>query len=744
MKLDRRHRAAATVAWLALCSLLSSCRGPAPGTDLVPALDPQKPEIGALKAATVARRDRDWVLKQTGKIIRIHDVVHRTVPASPPGRLEYDVDIPKDAHFTAALGIAEDHYDRPPIEFVVKVRHGDREEALATQLVDPLNKPAQRRWLPFDVDLSKHAGRATLVLETRGYESDKEDLRWAFWGSPAITSPKRKTPLVIVYLVDTLRADHTTPYGYTRDTTPELKKFAEDSVLFETAITAASWTKPAVGSVFTSQLPGHHRAIQLRDPLSEGNFTLAEAFKQKGFVTGAAIGNSVIYADGTQFEQGFDFYAGLHGADDRTTKTVEAGPVVDTALAWLDARRGIPAFLYVHTMDPHVPYTPPAPFDMKFEPHPAPYGATDPREDYREPLDRDRMIAQYDGEIAYGDQEFGRFIRELKARGLYEDALIVFLADHGEEFLDHGEWTHGKTVFDELIHVPLIAKFPGRKDAGRRIAQQVQTMDIYPTALEAMGLPIPPREVVSGHPMQPVIRGTAGEPAAVSEISHRGYVAYGMRTRQDKYVRRFSPEENEWYFDLGKDPKEQKDRLAEAPDRSRKLKADVEQAMAKSPYRHNLKFVGGGTYSLKLRCAGWIDGFEPIAFGGGERADLDRATQTLTVEVHPKVGQPRELFLSVRPMGAPIWVSGTRDGRPLAAGDVFMAEESVHPASVPFKLPEVESESERADNMLEAPKTQSYGLHVWVTLLPGQSIRNISKEECEKLKALGYVSGPCQ
>ena len=86
--------------------------------------------------------------------------------------------------------------------------------------------------------------------------------------------------------------------------------------------------------------------------------------------------------------------------------------------------------------------------------------ATDPRTDYKEPLDRERMIAQYDGDIAYGDQEFGRFLRELRARGRYDDALIVFLADHGEEFLDHGKWLHGRSVFEELIRVPLIVKFP--------------------------------------------------------------------------------------------------------------------------------------------------------------------------------------------------------------------------------------------------------------------------------------------
>ena len=146
-------------------------------------------------------------------------------------------------------------------------------------------------------------------------------------------------------------------------------------------------------------------------------------------------------------------------------------------------------------MDPHVPYAPPPPFDRMFEPFPAPgHPGQDPRTDYLEPLDRDRLIAQYDGEIAYGDQEFGRFVRELKDRGLYDRALIVFMADHGEEFEDHGKWLHGRSVFDELIHIPLIVKFPGHKDAGQHVTQQVQGVDVLPTvSRERWACRSPPR-----------------------------------------------------------------------------------------------------------------------------------------------------------------------------------------------------------------------------------------------------------
>ena len=338
----------------------TACSPPAKPLDLLRA-------GGARVEAQVGGRDATWIEGQTGKSIRINDVVRATLNASPPSRYRFAVDIPRGARLSVACGIPPERHDKPGVEFVIKVVTGGKEETIWTSLLDPLSRPAHRKWVPVDLDLSSQTGRGReLVFETRGFEKD-DDARQAFWGDPGINVPDDGAPIAIVYLVDTLRADHTTPYGYARDTTPELMAFAKDAVVFDQAISAASWTKPAVASLMTSLLPGRHRAVQLRDSLDPGLVTLAEMVQAHGFATGAAVSNSVIYSAGTNFDQGFDFFAGLHGAGNRPSKVVEAGPVVDTALRWLDDRRGFPNFLYVHTMDPHVPYTPPAPFDMKFE-----------------------------------------------------------------------------------------------------------------------------------------------------------------------------------------------------------------------------------------------------------------------------------------------------------------------------------------------------------------------------------------
>jgi arylsulfatase A-like enzyme len=634
----------------------------------------------AVLEARVAGREGDKALDHWGDPVRMNDLLYRTLPAGPPSRLRFAVDLPKEARLRFRCAIGEAFLDRPGVEFVVKVLRRGREETVFSRLLDPLKTPADRGFVAAEADLSKYAGRTELILETRGYEETGEAKR-AFWGVPAVTAPLRKAPLVVVYLVDTLRADHTGTYGYARETTPALDAFAQEAVVFDNAIASASWTKPSVASLLTSLPPGQHRAVQLRDRLDDSLVTLAEMLRAKGYSTGAAIANSVIYLPEAHFDQGFDYFEGLHGEDDRPSKIVEAAPVVDRALAWVEARAGLPTFLYVHTMDPHVPYTPPPPFDRRYEPPPADgHPGQDPRTDYKEPLDRDRLMAQYDGEIAYGDREFGRFVAGLKSLGVYDDALLVFLADHGEEFLDHGKWLHGRSVFDELVRVPLLVKLPGGRDAGRRVAQQVQLVDVLPTVLESQGLPVPAAPAVTGRPLQTVLRGGAVETPALSEISHRGIVAHGLRTNRDKYIRRFSPETDELYFDLTRDPREQRSILGSSPERERYLRAGVEASYVANPFRYVVKAAGAGEYRLSLTTSGSFASPQGEGLGPGETYELVDAGRRLEALLRPRPDAPRELSFNLRPRGAPVRLEGKRDARPLRPADIALGPgRALHP-----------------------------------------------------------------
>jgi arylsulfatase A-like enzyme len=696
-----------------------------------------------LVEARAADSSREALLDAGARGLLINDVRYRGYPAGPPGRLVFDVDIPEGARLDFVCAIDPRFHERPAVEFFVRVREGDGPEDLVwSQLLDPITRPEHRRFVPVSVDLSEHAGRGRqLVLETHGYEEAGEPGR-AFWGAPALTVPGKKAPLVVIYLVDTLRADHTGVYGYERPTTPELDAFAADAVVFEQAIMHSSWTKPSVASILTSLLPGQHGAVQLRDPLPESRVTLAQRLDARGWATGAAIANSVIYAPESAFDRGFDSFVGLHTEDDRRSKLVDADVVVDAALAWERSRRGLPTFLYVHTMDPHVPYGPPPPFDRMFEPHPTEdHPARDPRTDYLEPLDRERMIAQYDGEIAYGDREFGRFLRALKDAGVYDDALILFTADHGEEFLDHGRWLHGRSVFDELIRVPLVLKLPGNRHAGRRVTSQVQGVDVVPTVLDILGISLPPE--LGGEPLQRAIETAPLPRTALSEISHRGFVAFGVRSDVDKFVRRFSPDDDELYFDLVRDPEEQHDVIEDHLERARFLQARGEEAMSPSPYSYVVRVAGDHRYGLRLETRGWIEDVEVSGFGEDEPWSVEANGRRLQLEARPRPGASRRVSFRVRPLGAPVVLTATREGQPLAPEAVSIAGSEWHPPALPWRLPDVESEAERVDglDLFTPPGDEAPGVDIWLTLPEGQSLMELSEADRERLRALGYL-GP--
>ena len=499
-----------------------------------------------------------------------------------------------------------------------------------------------------------------------------------------------------------------------------------------------------MASILTSLLPGQHRAVQLRDPLDSSHVLAVRDAARQGLLHRRRHRQLGDLPPESNFERGFDYFAGLHGEEGRPSKLVDAAGVVDTALRWLDSRRGIPNFLYVHTMDPHVPYAPPPPFDRMFEPHPSPeHPAVDPRTDYKEPLDRERMIAQYDGDIAYGDQEFGRFVRELKARGLYDRALIVFLADHGEEFLDHGQWLHGRSLFDELIHIPLIVKFPGQKDAGpaRRPAGPGGRRAAH-RASRPWACRFRLRPAIAGRPLQETLAGSAPKREAIAEISHRGIVAHGVRTEADKFIRRFSPEQDELYFDLAKDPKEKTSVAEKAPERVRRLRARAEEAMAPNPFRHVLRLAGPDAFVLTLRTGGWIEQVQATGLGQGERFEVGENGRRLDVtRPAARRASPARWRSRPGPSGSPVWLEGTRAGRPLRKGDVTLGDGRTADA-IPFRLPEVDTDSEAEHataGLFKPPASDAAGIHVWLVLPPGRKLVELDAGTRERLKALGYL-----
>lgn len=305
------------------------------------------------------------------------------------------------------------------------------------------------------------------------------------------TTPTADEPLphVLIFLVDTLRADHLGCYGYHRPTSPNIDHFAESAVLFENAVAQSSWTRPTTASVLTGLYPHHHRARSRNDRLAENVPYLPEILSSLGYRALGVITNSVV-GPAFGFRRGFGDHKHFAEWSGRPGLYVPAWRAVDATLEWLERiEPGDSFFVYLHVSDPHHPYHPPPAQRKQFAPG-APPGP--PRTALATAPDsvKARYVDLYDGEVAHVDEQFGRLLDALDQRGFLDDTLVVFVSDHGEEFLDHGHYGHGSSLYQEQIHVPLIIRTPRRLRSETQpptVAAQVQQIDIVPTILEAIG-----------------------------------------------------------------------------------------------------------------------------------------------------------------------------------------------------------------------------------------------------------------
>lgn len=328
-------------------------------------------------------------------------------------------------------------------------------------------------------------------------------------------------PNVVLVSIDTLRADHVSAYGYPRQTTPQIDRLAAGGVRFSNAFASASWTLPSHASLFTSQLPSVHGARHDRAALPAAATTLAESLSAAGFATAGFV--SWVYVGARYgFAQGFDEYRELVDASRLEFASgggaARAETVIDAAVGWLATAPRRPFFLFVHLFDPHLDYAPPEPYGALFGGDPAAsdgrYASVRPHIAYLHadppaplsPAARERLTALYDGEIRYVDDQLGRLMSALARRG--EECLVVVLSDHGEEFGEHGSFEgHGWTLYDEVLRVPLVMRLPGGEAAGAVLDAPVSLLDVAPTILDALELPLP--ESFQGTSQLPRIRGGA-------------------------------------------------------------------------------------------------------------------------------------------------------------------------------------------------------------------------------------------
>jgi arylsulfatase A-like enzyme len=423
-------------------------------------------------------------------------------------------------------------------------------------------------------------------------------------GRPPAEAPRPRN--VILVSIDTLRADHLGAFGYARDTSPFIDGLARRGVRFERAFAPASWTLPSHMSLLTSTYPHTHRVENVERVLPDATPTLAERLRDAGYHTTAFV--SWVYLSAAfGFGRGFDgFHELLPPPEQRDAAghhAIRAGPFVDRVLEWARQAPAEPYFLFLHLFDPHMSYEPPLEIARRFDPaldsvqwgdyeHLKRYIRGLSAQSERVPAaERERARALYDGEIRYVDGELQRLFDGLGERGLLAHTLVVLVSDHGEEFDEHGSMEgHGWTLYDEVLRVPLILAFPDGRDAGRSVPRVVQTLDVAPTILHALGLEPPPD--FQGRSLLPLLDAEPPEdwPDVAFGQTQRFNIKWSLRTARHKLVFTLDTRTNRFgvpvrpgfeLYDLERDRGEQIDIWDETSPEAQELAARLE-AFARS------------------------------------------------------------------------------------------------------------------------------------------------------------------
>jgi len=395
-------------------------------------------------------------------------------------------------------------------------------------------------------------------------------------GFPGTDNSKR--PNIIVLTVDTLRADHMALYGYHRDTMPAIGAFAETAVVFDQAVVSRGNTRASYASMLTALYPFRHGIYNNNVVLHDNFKTLPEILKSAGYHTAGFVSNFVLVGELSGCDQGFDIY------DDRTEDREinrpnyerSAAGTLKAILEWLETDPSQPFFLFTNFIDPHGPYLPPEKFRNMYKSGKKKmldqkkifsYQRVNDSLNYYDYVDR------YDGEIRYVDEAMGQLIEALKSKGLWDDALVIFLSDHGESLGEHGVFfEHQYFVFEETARVPLAIRLPRDKQGNTavppgRVPSLGSPMDLMPTILDYLDISF--KGKLDGQSLLPVLNGTADSDRTVflefpedSIPSQRIPASFAVRSATHKLIRVFQADTRrlmgQMLFDITADPLEQR------------------------------------------------------------------------------------------------------------------------------------------------------------------------------------------
>lgn len=383
---------------------------------------------------------------------------------------------------------------------------------------------------------------------------------------------------VVILLVDTMRASHLKCYDYFRDTCPNIDKLAAEGVLFENAFSVSPWTLTSVTSLFTGMYPAAHNVQDRADNACDELVMMAEIFKANGYKT-VGYSSNISISKKFNVTQGFDeftyferepWFKAHPDRPDPGYVPIE-GMTPDT-LKWLDQAGDAPFFMYFHCTDPHYKYMPPEQYAL--------WGQQNPWD-------------LYDGGIRYADDYLGRIIEHLKKQGKLDETLVIVTADHGEEWADHGGMSHGHTLYNELLHVPLVMRHP--LFGQMRRSEVVRSIDVLPTLIDLCQLKTPQPPALHGRTLVPLLKGLAdpkpeeqfvlGDLQYPTKMEGTSYEADGWKliyTKQSKgQPPNVKPKQNAWeLYYTRQDPCERINLVQIEPKRLVEMRGKMEKRRA--------------------------------------------------------------------------------------------------------------------------------------------------------------------
>jgi arylsulfatase A-like enzyme len=569
---------------------------------------------------------------------------------------------------------------------------------------------------------------------------------------------------VLIIAVDTLRADHLGCYGYSRDTTSEIDRLARSGVLCTRCLSSAPWTLPSFSTIFTSLHPTQHGATAVKTHMRDSFPTLAGILKENGYATGAIV-NAPALKPANGVARGFDFYH-MTPLDGRNA----AGTTRD-ALEWIDGVEDSSFFMFAHYFDPHLSYSPPPPYDRLYFPgYRGRIGNSFNLEGFSrvrdsmfvqmQDLEEDdwkQIVALYDGEIAFTDSAVGMLLEGLEDRGILENTLIVFLSDHGEEFFEHGGFEHGHTLYDELIQVPLVFSLPGVLPQNVSIERQVRLLDVTPTILDMLDIPLEPH--FEGVSLKPLLMGKGTLSSIGRDLlpPEAAYAEAMMHSTEQKCISVYPWKLTHWMmseeqtlFDLEADPHEMNDLAGRAAEPLARLDNQLHHALfgmqdtwyielgaEEQSHTFDISIVaekqlmpGSITLSKILDSSGRLAvDQEPL--------NLVRSRSALELRNFGIKGTVTLAF-RVEPRRFPVEFDFRIDGNP-AAGATFLGSSHSNPDQMPFIQRGKRSQT-LSEGRPKGPLTPPYVL-VWFerAAYRGENYLRLDEETKKELRSLGYI-----